>query len=64
MDANTRFLIERIDSARDEVKAEIAKISRKIEHLEGFRQRVLALAVIVSIVGSGATGIILKLLKH
>lgn len=49
MDENTRFLVERMDNHFREVREELKDLKEKVGHLEGFRQRVMGGAAIVSV---------------
>lgn len=58
MDANTRFLIERMDDHKRELTAQIAEtkkdLSEKIDILWAFRLKILGASMIISAIGSMA----------
>lgn len=60
MDENARFLIERMDAKHKEVMEKLELLHIKINALEGFRQRVLGMSMVIS----GGVALIAEGIKH
>lgn len=68
MDANTRFLIERMDDHKKELTAQIAEtkkdLSDKIDVLWAFRLKILGASVTISGIGSLAMTALIEYMRR
>lgn len=64
MDANTRFLLERIDAAKNEMLAEFRGLRHEVQQLQHFKHRVMGMSFIVGLLGSASFEVVVLFLKH
>lgn len=67
MDANTRFLIARMDEHRHESKKDLERVEqalcKKIDVLWAFRLRILGASMVISAVAGGLVTIVIEVLR-
>lgn len=63
MDETTKYLIERMDTMKLEIRHDIAQLSKELRELQNFRQRTLGMAALISFIGAGAVDLIIHLIR-